>query len=181
MNNTPNINLFTNKNRIPEYITPIQQYLHRSAILCLLATVTLSILTGIIYMIVSTQYHILTTNKEKYIHELTLESEKENILSVIKSRTGVIDKAIKGTRKLSLLLTNAYEVASPPKLFSLSIGDFNNVSLAIKVNSVEEAVDVTSKLLNQVHNNKIFNPILDEFMMDKSGISIMFTYSPVWN
>jgi hypothetical protein len=142
--------------------------------------VFVSTLTLIVYLVISMMQQSLISANERLTVQLNQQKAKENTFAVIKSRISVVNNVIKISKPISQIIKTAINIAPPPNLVSIAQSENDKVVLNYKISSVEDAILMTGILTSYYNQKKVSTPRMDEFQINKSGATLVFSFTPIW-
>jgi hypothetical protein len=174
------INLLKSVYDKSEDLTPIQSELRKFSIWSLVVVVGFGIIILGLYFILSTTRQNLIDTRNKLTAELNIYKSQESIMAVIKSRINTVTKAMENTKPIDKIMTVIYSVSLPPKLTQIYQDDHGKYNISLKADSLSDAMDLTTKLIDKNSQNLLTNIMFDSFSVDKSGINLKFSFTPNW-
>jgi hypothetical protein len=163
-----------------ETINPIQSEIKRFSFWGFMITVCLAVIILIVNLVISGTLSVLESSKTSLTNDLNRQKNKESMFLVMKSRIGIVDKALESGKPMAKMLVKALEIGQPPKLGSVNQDDQDRINLILNIGSVEEAVSMVATLVNQYNQKLNKNPQIDSFSISKTGINLILSFMPIW-
>lgn len=174
------INLFAKENVMPEYFKNIENQLKRTAVLFVAAVLVLGFTAYGMHFFLKLRLNALDATKTKLLSQLSSMSETENKYIVLKSRIGLAEVILNTSKPVGNIMDIAYKASPPPWLKSIEMRVDGQVMTNFHTDSVEDALLINNSYLDQQHNNRIKNTVMDSFIMNEKGIILINTFYPVW-
>jgi hypothetical protein len=182
MPDASNINLFKNKNNVPEYVGPLQAQVRNLSILILLAVIIASGITIFLYIGVKARNSYLAGQKTQLENRLQMQKKKESMYIAIKSRSQIVDKVVESTKKVTQVIDLVNSIVNYPKINGVSYDESNLINLSIKADGIEDAIVIAAKIIQSETDKKLKNPMLGSISIGKDGSANMsVNFIPIWN
>jgi hypothetical protein len=102
------------------------------------------------------------------------------MLSVINTRTTVVEKALEYSKPIDIQIGYINEIAPPPILQSFTYDGMEKFTASYKPMSIEETMSMAATLIRQSEEKHITNPRIDSYVLDKEGLRTIFSFTPKW-
>ena len=113
--------------------------------------------------------------------QINTAKNKEGLLTSIKDRTRIVERAMASQRPWAETLDLLGTVAVPPALSSVSVDEQNKIEITIQASSIDEMRAPVATLISYANEGKIRNPILQSVQFDKNGlVSIAVSFGMVF-
>lgn len=174
------INLIKDRSAIPEYIQPVQSQFRNFSLLALIVAVVAGSALLLVYGSVRVRYQLLVSQKNKLTRELDTLKPKEVMFAAIKSRIGVIDKAVSSTRPVSQIVNTSTGIVTPPNLMEINYDEKDQVTLTLKASSLEDMLNISGALVDLSDRKVIKKPVLESLSVNKDGVKASIQFQEVW-
>jgi|GEM_PF-1966387 len=170
MGQRKSINLFDTK----ASLTPFWQLVEKSLIFLKRFLLLAVFVTGLVlvtsYVVINMRKTQLDIEQKQLSQAIQNQSVKEGLLLALRARIASLKRILDAQISLSPYIDTTLLIARPPTLGSFSIGSKNTVTISIVLPNIQDAVAMMENIVMLVNLNKIKNPILTSFTMDKDGI-----------
>lgn len=182
MSTNPNtINLINTKTGLSPQFALIEASLRRASVVAIVIFLFLGFLVGGLYMYFSSQKKSLELSRNELRNEVAAAKNSEGLLTSIKDRTRIVERAMASQRPWAKTLNLLGEIAAPPALVSVSVNEEANIETTLQANSIDELVSPVNTLISKALEGKIRNPILRSVQFGKDGIvAISVTFGMVF-
>jgi hypothetical protein len=140
---------------------------------------------GILVLAVSFILNISLQNSQTTNRSLKKQVQEykqiESLVSVVKTRTSVIEKALQYSKPVDVQLAYINAIASPPVLQGFSYDEAEKISVTFRPSSIEEAMAMAGAFIKYTDDKHIMNPRIESYGFDSEGMRLVFTYIPIWD
>lgn len=182
MQTSPNsINLIRTKTDVSPQFTLIETSLRRVSILALGVFLLVGILTGSLYFYYSSQLKTLDSARENYRKQIRTAKNIEGLLTAIKDRTRIVERAMSSQRPLGETLKLLSTVTVPPQLSSVSIDEQSTIEITLQGNTITDILPPVTTLILYANQGRVRNPELRSVQFAKNGlVTVSLIFSAVF-
>ncbi len=154
----------------------------RTVSVVLLVTLLLTgLFFGVGYVILRRQYTIVLTQKQTLMTAIGGQLRKEGLYMSLKDRIAITGRVIDGQRSWLGVLDLIDRVTASGKRTSFSVTENDPVSLTMTSGTLEDTFRVVERILAEVSNKTIANPILESVQYQKDGtVNLSVTFAPIF-
>lgn len=159
----------------------IEGQLRTASIVVLITIFSASLFFGAGYFILRRQITIISAQKQTLITGIGKELQKEGIYTSLKDRLVIIGHIIDQQHSWLGVLDLIDRVTATGAKTSFAVNENDEVNLSITNNTLEETFGVVDRILKEVSDKTIANPILESVQYKKDGtVSVSLTFIPIF-
>lgn len=175
------INLLKAKTLLTPRLIAIDGQLRLMSVVLLILLLSTGLFFGVGYVIFRKQHETLSVGKQSLITEISRELHKEGIYSSLKDRLAIAGRIIETQRSWLGVIDLISQITASGPNTSFSVNGNNDVSLNIESDSLEDAFSVVDRLLAQVEQKHMANPILQSVEYNKDGtVDLSISFAPIF-
>jgi len=174
------INLLRPTEKESTQVSAIKGEARRFTFIAFLICVTLGVLVLSVSTILTFSFRKTQSDNTSLKKQIEEYKEIESKLSVVKTRTSVIEKALEYSKPLDTQITYINAIEQPPVLQSFAIDETDTVTVTLKPDSIEETMTMVGILIDQANEKQIKNPRIMSYGINKDGMRIVFSFAPMW-
>lgn len=179
--NSSDINLLKAKTLLPPQLMAIEGQLRTVSVVLLVTLLLTGLFFGVGYVILRRQYTIVLTQKQTLMTAIGGQLRKEGLYMSLKDRIAITGRVIDGQRSWLGVLDLIDRVTASGKRTSFSVTENDPVSLTMTSGTLEDTFRVVERILAEVSNKTIANPILESVQYQKDGtVNLSVTFAPIF-
>lgn len=163
------INLLRAKTGHSAWFVAVVGQLKTVGIWGLVAVLALGMVIGGTFILLKSQLVSLTAQERQLSAAISGDSRKEALLLVLKKQVGIAGKVLTSQKQWGQALDVVLQIASPPTLSAVNVDDKGQLTLKLKASSIDEAAAIVARLMAEVGQNHVKNPVLSEFELSSDG------------
>ncbi|MBI5621175.1 hypothetical protein HY949_05305 [Candidatus Gottesmanbacteria bacterium] len=172
------INLLKAKTGLSPQLLAIEEQLRMTSLVVLVMLFLTGIFFGVGYTIIRGQYTRELAQKETYVQAISRELRKEGLFTTLKDRIGIAGRIIEGQHAWLGVLDLINRLTQSGNRTSFAVNENDEVNLTITSTTLEETFRVVERILTEVAEKTVANPILESVEYQKDGsvrMTILFT------
>jgi hypothetical protein len=174
------INLLRPTEKESVQVITVKEEARRIAFIVFVCCVSLGILVLVVSFILNTSLQNSQTTNKSLKKQVQEYKQIESLISVVKTRTSVIEKALQYSKPVDSQIAYINAIASPPVLQGLTYDEAEKISVTFRPSSIGEAMTMAGAFIKYSDEKHIRNPRIESYGFDGEGMRIVFTYIPVW-
>lgn len=174
------INLLRPAEKESAKVATIKEETRRFTFLAFIVFLGVGLLVLAVSIIMELSIQSLKQTNKTLRSQIEQYKQLENMLAVVKTRTSVVENALAYSKPVDTQIAYMHEIARPPTLQTLTYDETDKIAVTYMPISIEETMAMAGALIMHAENNHIRNPRIDSYSIDKEGMRIVFSFSPVW-
>ncbi len=181
MSKSSDINLLKAKTMLTPQLIAMEGQLRTASLVLLLVLLLTGVFFGVGYVILRRQHDTVSVQKQSLMTAIGGELRKEGFYTSLKDRLAIVGKILEGQRSWLGVLDLIDRVTATGSRTSFTVSEKDEVSLTITNNTLEDTFDVVGRLLAEVADKTIANPILESVQYQKDGsVRVSLTFTPIF-
>lgn len=181
MSGTSDINLLKAKTMLSPRLLAMEGQLRAASLVLLFALLLTGMVFGVGYVIFRRQHDRLLAQQQSLTTAIGTQIHKEGFYTSLKDRLTIVGNILQGQRSWLGVLDLIDRVTSSGARTSFTVNEKDEVSLTITSETLEEALGVVERVLGEVSDKTIANPILDSVQYGKDGtVHLSLTFMPIF-
>ncbi len=172
------INLLKAKTVLSPQLLAIEEQLRMTSLIVLIVLFLTGVFFGAGYVIIRNQYAKALTQKEAYVQAISRELRKEGLFATLKDRIGIVGRLVEGQHAWLGVLDLINRLTRTGNRTSFAVNENDEVNLTITSSTLEETFGVVERILTEVADKTIANPVLESVQYQKDGsvrMTVLFT------
>lgn len=181
MSKVSGINLLKAKTMLTPQWVAIEGQLKTASVVLLLVLFLSGVFFGVGYFIMRRQLDLALSQKQTLTTAIAGQLQKEGLLGSLKDRIAIAGRIIETQRSWLGVLDLIDRITASQTRTSFSVGENDEVTLSITNNTLEDTLRVVERVLMEVADKTIANPILESVQYQKDGIvKVSLTFTPIF-
>lgn len=180
MSRANQINLLKTQSPVTPELLDKMAFFWKIAIGLALTTALIGLVVSTIYGAFSIQHASLVRESDQLKKDIAAQANKEGIFSSLKKRLKIASAIRANTISWKSVLDTSTAIAVPPIMQSMTVKEQNTTEMTVKPQSVADTITVVNSVVSLAREKKIKDPRLATFSIGKDGITISFTFFPVF-
>lgn len=175
------INLLKAKTILSPQLIAMEGQLRSASLVLLFALFLSGMVSGIGYVIIRRQHNRLVVQQQSLMTAIGTQIRKEGFYVSLKDRLAIIGNILKGQRSWLGVLDLIDRVTEARAKTSFTVNEGDQVSLTITNATLEDTFTMVERILLEVADKTIANPILESIQYQKDGtVRVSLTFTPIF-
>lgn len=175
------INLLKAKTMLTPQWVAIEGQLRTASVVLLIALFLSGLFFGVGYGILRRQFTILTDRKQTLMTAIAGQLQKEGLFASLKDRITIAGRILETQRSWLGVLDLIDRITASQTRTSFTVGENDEVTLSITNKTLEDTFRVVERVLTEVADKTIANPILESVQYQKDGVvKVTLTFKPIF-
>lgn len=175
------INLLKAKTILPPQLSAIEGQLRTASIAILIGLFVSGLFFGVGYFILRRAYVSVTVANQDLKTQIGSELRKEGLFAALKERIGISGRVLEGQRSWLGVLDLIDRVTASGTRTAFTVNEHDEVNVNITSSTLEDTFRVIERILSEVADKTIANPILDSVQYQKDGmVKVSVTFTPIF-
>lgn len=174
------INLLRSKTRYSPEVALLVGQLRRISYFVVFGVLITGVAVASIYFYLQLSLTSLLNRKSQLISEVKANARKETLYRDLKAELKVAAQALSVQKKWDSTVKTILSLAGPTSISSLSVDDAGQLAMNAKTDTIEEAGGLVGSIVSLIGQNKIKDPVLQNFEVDKAGgVRMLISFTPI--
>lgn len=181
MAKSSDINLLKAKTMLTPQWVAIEGQLRTASVILLIVLVVSGLFFGIGYAILRSQLAAVSAQKQTLMTAIGGQLRKEGLFASLKDRIAITGRILEQQRSWLGVLDLIDRITASGTRTSFSVGENDEVNLSITNKTLEDTFRVVERVLTEVADKTIANPILESVQYQKDGVvKVSLTFTPIF-
>lgn len=175
------INLLKAKTMLTPQMVAMEGQLRTASLGLLFVLLLAGMFFGVGYVILRRQQTAVSLQKQSLMTAIGGQLRKEGFYASLKDRLAIVGKILEGQRSWLGVLDLIDRVTASGNRTSFTVNEQDEVSLTITNDTLEETFGVVERILAEVADKTMANPILESVQYQKDGmVRVSLTFTPIF-
>jgi hypothetical protein len=174
------INLLRPAEKESAQIITVKEEARRIIFIGFISSIGLGVIILIITVFLNASLQKSQSTNKSLKSQIQEYKQVESMLSVVKTRTSVIEKALEYSKPVDSQIANINKIASTPVFQGFTYDETEKFSVTFKPTSIEETLAMANTLISYSDEKLITTPRIESYGFDKDGMRLVFTFTPIW-
>lgn len=181
MPKSSDINLLKAKTMLTPQWVAIEGQLRTVSVVLLIVLVLSGLFFGLGYAILRSQFTTVSAQKQTLMTAIGGQLRKEGLFASLKDRIAITGRILEAQRSWLGVLDLIDRITASGTRTSFSVGKNDEVNLSITNKTLEDTFRVVERVLTEVADKTIANPILESVQYQKDGVvKVSLTFTPIF-
>lgn len=181
MRKSSEINLLKAKTMLPASLVAIEGQLRTTSMTVLVILLMTGLFFSVGYFILRKEVNAAIQKRQDMMTAIGSELRKEGLFAALKDRIGIAGRVLEGQRSWLEVLDLIGRITASGRRTAFSVNEHDQVNVNITSGTLEDTLRVAERILSEVADKTIANPILESVQYQKDGtVKVSVTFTPIF-